>query len=227
MTLSFLRIGHRGARSLEPENTLLSFRRAIELGVDAVEMDVRKTRDNKLVIIHDERVDRTTNGSGLVSEMTLEELKKLDAGKGEAIPTLDEAIGLCRGRVRMLIELKEDGMERDVAGELARHGVEGECEVISFKHSRLLRIKEISPDIRTGALFVGFPVRPHQLARDAEADLVVAQHSFVTPEFVELCHKNNVRVYVWNINDRETVKRHASFGVDGIATDDPRVFEGL
>ena len=87
-----LKVGHRGARAYEPENTLRSFRKALELGVNAVELDVRRTKDGELVVIHDDKVDRTTNGRGLVNELTLEEIEKLDAGKGEKIPTLEEAL---------------------------------------------------------------------------------------------------------------------------------------
>ncbi|MEM3426627.1 MAG: glycerophosphodiester phosphodiesterase family protein, partial [Thermoproteota archaeon] len=101
---SVLKIGHRGARFYEPENTLRSFRKALELGVDAVELDVRRTRDGELVVIHDAEVDRTTNGKGLVRELTLEEIRRLDAGKGEKIPTLEEALDFLDGRVKILIE---------------------------------------------------------------------------------------------------------------------------
>src|SRR4030066_2090571 len=95
--LTMLRIGHRGARAYEPENTLRSFREALEIGVDAVEFDVRKTRDNHLVVIHDADVKRTTNGKGLVADLTLKEIKDLSTGKGEKIPTLEEALEFLEG----------------------------------------------------------------------------------------------------------------------------------
>ena len=98
--------GHRGAAALEPENTLLSMQKAIDLGVDQIELDVHLTRDQHLVVIHDTTVDRTTDGQGAVADFTLEEIKRLDAGKGERIPTLQEVIDLVRGKVVLQIELK-------------------------------------------------------------------------------------------------------------------------
>ena len=102
-----LKIAHRGASGYEPENTLRSFRKAIELNSDAIELDVQLTKDHKLVVIHDETVNRTTNGKWKVSELTLKELKKLDAGKGEKIPTLEEVIKVCRNKCKLNIEIKE------------------------------------------------------------------------------------------------------------------------
>jgi len=107
-----LKIGHRGAKGYEPENTLRSFQKALELNVDAVELDVRRTKDGAIVVIHDAEVDRTTNGKGLVSELTLKEIKELDIEKGEKIPTLEEALDFLDKKVKIFIELKEIGMKR-------------------------------------------------------------------------------------------------------------------
>lgn len=104
-------MGHRGAKALEPENTLLSIKRALEIGVDAVEIDVHLTKDQEIVVIHDSTVDRTTNRTGPVGSYTLEDIRKLDAGKGEKIPTLVEVIGLTKGKAKLVIELKEKGTE--------------------------------------------------------------------------------------------------------------------
>ena len=109
-----LKVGHRGARAYEPENTLRSFKRAIELGVNAVELDIRRTKDGEVVVIHDAKVDKTKNGKGLVSELTLEEIKQLVTEKGERIPTLEEALDFLDKKVKILIELKETGFEKKV-----------------------------------------------------------------------------------------------------------------
>jgi len=100
-------IGHRGAAALEPENTLLSIERAMDIGVDAVEIDVHLSKDKELVVIHDATVDRTTNGTGPVSSYTVQEIKRLDAGKGEAIPTLQEVINLIVRQVSFLLDYNE------------------------------------------------------------------------------------------------------------------------
>ncbi len=104
-----LRVGHRGAKAYAPENTLASFRKAIEIGVDAIELDVRKTKDGHLIVIHDADVKRTTNGKGLVSELTLEQIKSFNAGEGERIPTLQEALDFLDKKVKVLIELNGSG----------------------------------------------------------------------------------------------------------------------
>jgi len=101
-------IGHRGARGLEPENTMRSFRKALELGVDYIECDVHMTKDGHIVLMHDHTVDRTTNASGPVNSFTFDEIRKLDAGEGEIIPTLGELLDLARGKVKLHIELKDE-----------------------------------------------------------------------------------------------------------------------
>src|SRR3989338_4292016 len=116
-------MGHRGAAALEPENTLRSFRKAIEIGVDYVEFDIHRCKSGELVVIHDETVDRTTNGKGFVADLTLQQLKKLDAGKGEQIPALQEVIDCCKGNVKMQIELKEPGLEADTISLLVENGI--------------------------------------------------------------------------------------------------------
>jgi glycerophosphoryl diester phosphodiesterase len=127
-------IGHRGAAALEPENTLLSIKRAMDIGVDAVEIDVHLSKDKDLVVIHDATVDRTTNGKGPVSSYTVQEIKRLDAGKGETIPTLQEVIDLIDKRVLLIIELKEEGTERSVVDLVVRNNLFDKACVISFWH---------------------------------------------------------------------------------------------
>ncbi len=122
-----LKIGHRGARAYEPENTLRSFTKAIELGVDAVELDARRTREGEVVVIHDAKVDKTTNGKGLVSDLTLNEIKQLVTDKGERIPTLEEALDLLDKKVKIVIELKETGLEKKVLGLVHEKGLDKEC----------------------------------------------------------------------------------------------------
>ena len=118
-----LKIGHRGAKAYEPENTLRSFKYAIDLGVDAVELDVRRTKDNELVVIHNADVDKTTDGKGSVNELTLEEIKKLVTDKGEQIPTLGEVLDLVGKQVKVLVELKETGIEEKVLGLIREKGL--------------------------------------------------------------------------------------------------------
>ncbi|HNR58697.1 MAG TPA: glycerophosphodiester phosphodiesterase family protein, partial [Methanothrix sp.] len=161
-------IGHRGARSIAPENTLASIRAAGGCGADLVEVDVRLTKDGILVVIHDDSVDRTTNGSGKVEEMTLEEIRGLDAGRGERVPTLAEAARLAEELdLAIVVEMKEVGLEDLVVRELAgRRAI-----VTSFFHQSVREVKELG-GLKTGIIISSLPINPVDLALWAEADSI-------------------------------------------------------
>jgi glycerophosphoryl diester phosphodiesterase len=215
-------MGHRGAAALEPENTLLSIARAMEIGVDAVEIDVRLSKDKEIIVIHDSTVDRTTNGTGPVSSYALKEIKKLDAGKGETIATLDEVIGLIGNKVQLVIELKEEGTERKVVELIKRNNLEDNVYVISFWHRLVRMVKEMDSCIKTGVLLVGCPVDAC-VATHASSDALVMKYTFVNRKFVEIAHKEGLKVFIWNIDDRDLLKPYADMRVDGIGSNDPRV----
>jgi len=215
-------MGHRGAAALEPENTLLSIERAMEIGVDAVEIDVRLSKDKEIVVIHDSTVDRTTNGTGPVSGYALKEMKKLDAGKGETIPTLDEVIDLIGNKVRLVIELKEEGTERRVVELIKRNNLDDKVYVISFWHSLVKTVKKMDSRIKTGVLLVGCPVDAC-IATQASANALVMKYTFVNRKFVEIAHKEGLKVFIWNIDDPQLLKPYADMRVDGIGSNDPRV----
>jgi glycerophosphoryl diester phosphodiesterase len=215
-------MGHRGAAALEPENTLRSVSRAIEIGADAVEIDVRLTRDGELAVIHDATVDRTTDGSGPVRAFSLGELKALDAGKGERVPTLQEVLDLVGNRVTIVVELKEEGTEKKVVELLRKNRLEENAYVISFWHSAVLAAKKMYSRIRTGVLLVGCPVDAGVATR-AQADAVVMRYSFVNQDFVLTAHQEGLKVFVWNIDDRSLLRPFVEMRVDGIASNDPRV----
>jgi glycerophosphoryl diester phosphodiesterase len=215
-------IGHRGAAALEPENTLLSIERAMNIGVDAVEIDVHLSKDKELVVIHDATVDRTTNGTGPVSSYTVQKIKRLDAGKGEAIPTLQEVIDFIDRRVMLVIELKEEGTERSVVDLIIQNNLFDKACVISFWHRLVKTVKEMDSRIKTGVLLVGSPVDAC-IATQASADALVMKYSFVDREFVKIAHKKGLKVFIWNIDDQDLLKPYVDMGVDAIGTNDPRV----
>jgi len=215
-------MGHRGAAALEPENTLLSIGRAIEIGVNAVEIDVHLSKDKEIVVIHDSTVDRTTDGTGPVCSFTVDELKKLDAGKGQRIPTLQEVIDFIGNKVDLVIELKEGETVESVFQLIKRNNIEDSVYVISFWHRLVKTIKEMDSHIKTGVLFVGCPVDT-SIATQASADALVMNYSFTDMKFVQTAHKENLKVVVWNIDKRNLIKPYADMGVDGIGTNDPRV----
>jgi glycerophosphoryl diester phosphodiesterase len=217
----FMIIGHRGAAGYEPENTLRSFQKAIELGVDWIELDVRRTADGHIVVIHDDTVDRTTNGRGKVAEMTLAEIKRLDAGKGEHVPTLQEVIDLAKGRVKMIIELKLEGLEADVLNAVDQNGLFEESLISSFHFYSLRRVKEISPGILTAAIASKLPIEFHRIHNSFLADSIFLRKDIVSRDLVDEAHRDGFLVCVWNVDDSAEVAKYADMDVDFISSNYP------
>jgi len=216
-------IAHRGARASEPENTVRAMNKAFECGADAVEVDLRFTCDHKLVVIHDDTLERTTNGTGKVSDMTIEQLRALDAGKGERIPELSEALSVAKRYSRpLVIELKEEGMEWQVLEEVTEAGLGDKVIISSFIHTSLRNLKEKAPEIKTGVIIASVPVNPVRLVQDAKADVIFAKYSRITREFIDACvGYEGIEVYLWTVNTIDDLNNAISYGVDGVVTDNP------
>ena len=215
-------IGHRGARAYAPENTLASFKKAIEIGVDAVELDVRKTKDNHIVVIHDEDVKRTTNGEGLVSELTLEQIKSFSAEGGEKIPTLEEALDFLDKKVKVFIELKDAGVEEQVLSIVHRRCLEKNVVIASFLEEVLKKVRELNEDIETGLIYARHK-NPLKAALELKANYLLALYRFTHTANVEKAHQNGLKVVVWTINNPDEVEEYIKKGVDGIASDKPDI----
>ncbi|HLD46697.1 MAG TPA: glycerophosphodiester phosphodiesterase family protein [Desulfobaccales bacterium] len=214
-------MGHRGAPADEPENTLRSFARALAVGVAAVELDVQLTRDGRLAVIHDETLDRTTNGRGPVQDFTLAELQRLDAGRGEPVPSLEEVFDLVQGKADLVVELKQP----EAAGALldffrARRPFEA-ATIVSFWHPAVKALKEAEPRLNTGVLMVGCPADPVGLARAARAGTLALNFRYVTRELVDAAHQQDIMVIVWNIDDPETLQPYLAMNLDAICTNRP------
>ena len=217
-----LKIGHRGARAYEPENTLRSFKRALEFGVDAVELDVRRTKDGSLVVIHDAKVDRTTNGEGLVNEFTLEEIKQLVTEKGEKIPTLEEVLDFLDKKVKVLIELKETGIEKKVLSLIHQKGLEKNVIIVSFLEEALRKVREREDEVETGLIYVRHK-NPIKVALELRVKYLLPLYRFTHTANVQKAHENGLKVIVWTINKQEEVSEYVKKGVDGIASDRPDI----
>lgn len=217
-----LRIGHRGARVYEPENTLLSFKKALEIGVDAVEFDVRKTKDDQLVMIHDANVKRTTDGEGVVSELTLEEIKGFSADKGEKIPTLKETLDFLDKKVKIVIELKEEGVEEKVLEAVREKGLQKNVVIVSFIDEALQKVRDLDEDVETGLIYVKHK-NPVKAALDLGASYLLPLYRFTHTANVKKTHDNGLKIIVWTINKPEEVVEYAKKGVDGIASDKPDI----
>ena len=218
-------IGHRGDKGNEPENTLKSFEEAINLGVNMVELDVHLTKDGHLVVIHDRKLNRTTDGKGLVSEKTLEEVRELNAGEGEKIPTLEEVIEMIDQRVAINIELKAIGSAEKVCEVINFYVTEGwnysDFLVSSFEHNELHHFSKICPRVRIGVLMGDVPLGYAEYAESLGAYSANIALEATSPKFVEDAHARGLKVFVWTVDDLEDMKLMKALGVDGIITDFP------
>jgi glycerophosphoryl diester phosphodiesterase len=217
-----LRIGHRGARAYEPENTIRSFKKALEIGVDAVELDVRRTKDNQLVVIHDADVKRTTDGKGLVNELTLKEIKALSTENDEKIPTLEEVLDFLDKKVKILIELKEAGVEKQVLTAANERGLQKNVIIVSFIEEALQKVRELNREVETGLIYARHK-NPLRTALELKANYLLPLYRFTHTDNVQKAHENGLKVIVWTINKPEEVAEYAKKGVDGITSDKPDI----
>lgn len=216
-----LRVGHRGARAYAPENTLASFEKAIEIGVDAVELDVRKSRDGELVVMHDADIKRTTSGKGLVSDLSLAQIKAYSSD-GEKVPTLGEALDFLGGKVKVFIELKEQGSEEQVLAEVRKRGMEKDVVITSFLEDALKKVRERDAAIPTGLIYAKHS-NPIKAALTLKANYLLPLYRFTHTANVQKAHQNGLKVVVWTINTPEEVAEYVKKGVDGIASDKPDI----
>jgi glycerophosphoryl diester phosphodiesterase len=213
-------IGHRGARALEPENTLAALRRGMACA-PFVEVDVRMSRDSRLVVMHDATVDRTTNGRGEVRSLTLAELKSLDAGGGERIPAFAEVLDLVAGGGGgLVVEIKEPGSEEAVCAHLARVRPDP-LLVVSFHPESIRRVGDLLGGVSTGVIYSRDLDDPVRLAVSVNATTILPKFSRVTPALVEAAHAEGLSVVAWTLNTEEEFARAVSLGIDGFASDDP------
>ncbi|MFC6333890.1 glycerophosphodiester phosphodiesterase [Paenibacillus septentrionalis] len=231
MTINY---AHRGASGYCPENTMAAFRYAIELGATGIETDVQMTADGELVLIHDENLKRTTGIDKLVKDVTLAELKALDAGSwystdfaGEQVPTLDELMELVKAHHIMLnIEIKSGivlypNIERSVVDKIKAYGLEKQCIISNFNHYSLAGCHAIDPQIRTGILYMEGLYRPWDYAQTLGATALHAAKYAVTPEWVKEAESKGVIYNVWTVNETHEMKALIQAGVAGIITDYP------
>ncbi|KJS05837.1 MAG: hypothetical protein VR77_07215 [Flavobacteriales bacterium BRH_c54] len=237
--------GHRGAAGLAPENTLASIQLAIELGVDRIEIDVQQTKDNKIIVLHDRTLRRTTTGHGFVKNLTYDEILQFSAGYkfnkfyiNEKVPTLEQVIDLIDGKVELLIETKYSYMyypniERHIINIIKNKNAKDWCKVISFNDRALFRINKLDNSIRLGKLFVGkhahlplsfdkgLNIRP--LKKYAFVDEVIVKHDYATKAIIEKVHDFGKELHVWTVNNEATIQKLIERGVDGIISDYPNL----
>lgn len=218
-------IGHRGACGYAPENTIKSFLTAIQLGCDRTELDVRLTADNQLVVIHDEDVEKTTSAKGLVKSFSLEQLKKLDCGDGQTIPILQEVIDVCKNKIDLQIELKEEGTALMVNDLLLKNGITNNTVVSSFDTNFLKEMRECNSEIKLLLLFRKEPTDLWEIVKNLKLSHIGPRSTIVTKDMVEQAHDQGVVVYSYHTNTEEAGEQIKMLGVDEIGTDFPKLFK--
>ena len=239
-----VRIAHRGASGagLAPENTLTAFERAIEIGVDAVELDVRSTRDGSLVVLHDPLLDRTTDREGPVHELTLAQVREADAGgwfgrpfAGEKVPTLAEALDLLRRRALAVIEIKADHLAEAVLRVVDDLVVADQVVIQSFSSETVRRVKAIDGAAPTALLVGNLPTSPsrmraRRMVREVlslGANILNIWHTTLTPAFYEEVRKRGLTVWAWTVDEEVVLRDVVQMGVQGIATNHPDRLNGV
>lgn len=218
------RYGHRGACGHAPENTLASVRKALELNVSGFEFDIQLSKNGEPVVIHDDTLERTTNGKGLVADYSFKELQQFDAGQGEKIPHLNEVFALADKRCDLIIELKAnaaEAVEACINTWISKGWHYDRIWVVSFNHQQLTQIRRLNPSIQTGALFECIPVRLAALATDAGAEAICPYVGCMNKALVDDAHKLGLKVITWTANTPRDIAYAKSLGVDGIMSDFP------
>ncbi len=214
-------VGHRGAPLYEPENTLSSFKKAYECGATAIEFDVRATRDGVLVLIHDEKVDRVTNGTGFVAKLSFREIRGLNVGVKEKVPTLDEVLEYAKDKLSVDIEIKVAGIEEKVLKSIQRHGVEEKCIITSFIPQVLAKIKKMAPSLKIGVLCSEWSKEYIYIAERLKAYAILPYFKELNKDNILFIRSKGFKIIPWTINNLKDVKRLVNLGVDGVITDDP------
>lgn len=225
-------IGHRGASGHAPENTLAAFRKAVALGATFIETDLQLSRDAHFVAIHDDTVNRTTNGRGPVHDLTLAELRQLDAGSwfgsqfsGERVPTLEEILEFSKkSDVVFYLELKPSGAwggEHALIGALRDSGEVARAVVICFDPSLVLNVHKIEPTVMTGLLYDGQLDKPIEKALEIGARQLVVRGDLVTPALLAQARKKDLQVVCWTVNHPAHMRMLIEAGVAGIMSDYP------
>ena len=237
-----LNIAHRGASAVAPGNTLAAFEKAVELGADGAEFDVQPSSDGVPVVIHDFTVDRTTDSSGRVAEMSLAQLKELDAGAafsptfaGQRVPTLAEVLEAIGGQLLLNVELKSASLcdlrlEEAVVAQVKRHGLENRVLFSSFNPYSLRRVKRLEPRIPVGLIYG--PDLPLPLRRAWLAPLILHEarhpkHTMVDAGYMAWARRRGYKVNTWTVDDADEMHLLIALGVDGIITNVPDVLSKI
>lgn len=232
-------IAHRGFSGEAPENTLVALRKAMDLGADMAEIDVGLTLDGHVVLLHDETLDRTTDGKGLLSDATLDQVQRLDAGSwfdtkytGEPVPTLAEALDLVRGKMLLNVEIKSEAVTDTAEGGIAHKVLQlvherdmlDEIVISSFNPRALTHARHLDADVRTASLYnrdVHKGQGPLEVMAAVGSNGFNISHRLITRKMVEACHRHDRPVAIYTVNNEKKMRRMIEMGVDALFTDYP------
>lgn len=220
---------HRGFSDKAPENTLVAFSEAIAVGAEYVELDVQETADGRLVVIHDFNLSRTTNGSGKISDLTLNEIQQFDAGTwkdsgyaGELVPEFSAVIDAVKGKLKINIEIKSDSEDTQIVEKLLKLVNEKDfaeqCFFTSFNWAIIDKVKRLSPSMKAGYLFSEMPDKS---IFEANVDLFSVHFQLVTAEFIAKAHAAGKEVHTYTVNETDEMQRLMDCGIDNIITNCP------
>ena len=222
-------MGHRGASKIAPENTLKSFKEAIRLKADFVEFDVQETLDGEIVIIHDDNTLRTAGTEGIVKQMTIKELKKLNFGNGEQIPTLLELIKLAKDKISLNCEIKVEGIAKKIIQIFQDADVLDSTIVSSFLHEELIKIQKIETQLKLATLvptkagkFSDWNYKRKLIDYTFENDYYAINplYKLADKRFIEYAHEKNIKVLPWTVDSGIAMRKLINMGTDGIITND-------
>lgn len=226
-------IAHRGFSSIAPENTLVAFKKAIECNADYFELDVHKTKNDSIVVIHDSSVDRTSSNSskGKIAEMNYSDLNSVKVGyskkfgsryENEKIPTLREALELAKGKIKVCIEIKVYGVEEDVLKIINDLGVKDEIIIFSFYYPVLVKIRQLDKNIPILFLINEADKVTMDYAKIIESNAIgVGFGTTITEEYLNLAHKNGIELWKWTVNEEDEMQQLIDLGLDGLITNFP------
>ena len=222
-------MGHRGASKIAPENTLDAFKEAIRLKADAVEFDVQETVDGEIVIIHDYDTLRTAGTEGIVKQMTLKELKKLNFGNGERILTLLELIELAKDKISLNCEIKVEGIAKKIVHIFQDADILDSTIVSSFLHEELIKIQKIEPQLKLATLvpteagkFSDWNYKKKLIDFTSENNYYAINplYKLADKQFIEYAHEKNIKVFPWTVDSGIAMRKLINMGTDGIITND-------
>ncbi|MFD4631781.1 glycerophosphodiester phosphodiesterase [Streptomyces sp. NPDC058284] len=219
--MNFLTIGHRGVMGVEPENTLRSFRAAQAAGLDLIELDLHLSKDGALVVMHDADVARTTDGKGPIAEKTLAELRELDAGRGERVPTFDEVLDAVKAPLQA--EIKDVAAARALADVMLSRDLVARVEVISFHDEAVAEIARLVPGVRTALVASRYGTDVVERATAVGATTLVLNIRRLTLEIVERARKADLRIIGWVVNTQDDLRLVRALQLDGATTDYPEI----